>query len=276
MRSRRLDRDVDAGQPCRPLLGTAGNHRRNREAATSLVGRERRAHPGVPRRGPAPRGRPGPARGEPGARLASGRRRPGWAGRGRPARRTRKGSRGRSVGLELRGRHSGNSPNRLGRAAAEPHAGRGVGAARGRGGRTRQETAGPGHAGAPARVREPGWRQGTAARRPRRPPRRVVPRALGRHSQWLRKLLHPPGACRAHRAADLASARVGPAGRLRRHAEPGRAALKLDPNAARGDPRAHRMRSRVRVRHLPPCRASIPHRFALRLAPAPRPNRVRR
>ena len=48
------------------------------------------------------------------------------------------------------------------------------------------------------------------------------------------------------------------------------------PKRPEEDPRAHRMRSRVRIRDLPPRRASIPHRFALCLAPAPRSDRARR
>ena len=79
------------------------------------------------------------------------------------------------------------------RAATEPHARRGVGAPRGAGGASAQEAPGPGYPRATARVRDPPRRQGATARRPCRPPRRVVPRPLGRHAQGLGQLLPRPG-----------------------------------------------------------------------------------
>ena len=69
------------------------------------------------------------------------------------------------------------------------------------------------NAGASPRVREATRRQGAPTRRPRRAPRRVVPRAMGRQPQGFRELLHAAGACGTHRAAHLASARLRPADR---------------------------------------------------------------
>ena len=158
----------------------------------------------------------------------------------------------------------------------KPYPGGDMGPPRGEGRRSREDAPRPEHAGTRPRVREPARRQGETARRPCRPPRGVVPGALGRHPQGLRKLLHPPGARRSHRAAYPASARLRPAGRSRRNARSGCARGALDAEVSRGDSRADGMRPRLRVRHLPPGCASLSHRCALRLAPASRPHRAGR
>ena len=110
------------------------------------------------------------------------------------------------------------------------------------------------------------------ARRPCRPPRRVVPRPLGRHAQGLGQLLHAPRPRGADRAAHIAPARLRPAGRRGRQARRGRAAGPLDTQAARADPRPDGLRSRVRLRNVSAGRAPLPDRCPLRRAPASRPS----
>ena len=107
----------------------------------------------------------------------------------------------------------------------------------------------------------------------RRPARRVVPRALGRHAQGLGHLLHAPGPRRADGAAHAAAARLHAADRRRRRARRRRAARRVDAEDARGDPRAQGLRPGLRLGHLPGRRAAVPDRRALRLAAPSRPHR---
>ena len=107
-------------------------------------------------------------------------------------------------------------------------------------------------------------------------PRRVVPGALGRHTQGLRQLLHPPRPCHTHRAPHLASTRLRPADRCRRHTGHRRTRAALDPEAPRGNPQRHGLRPRLRLRHLPAGRTALSHRCAVRRAAAPSPHRTGR
>ena len=186
------------------------------------------------------RGRSAGGRGNGGRRLRARRGHRGRRGVGRrvAARRLRRRGAGR-------GRRAGTPRGCTRRAAPEPHERRGVGAPRGAGGASAQEAPRPRHPRATARFRDPPRRQGAKARRPCRPPRRVVPRPLGRHAQGLGQLLHTPRPRGADRAAHVAPARLRPGGRRGRQARRGRAAGPLDTQAARADPRPDRLRSRV-------------------------------
>ena len=174
------------------------------------------------------------------------------------------------------GSFAGVPRDRIGSAAAQPHPGGSLGTPCGTGRPSRQEASRPGITGAPTRAREATRHQGAPARRPCRPPRRVVPRAMGWQPQGFRELLHAPGARGAHRAAYLAPARIPPAGWFGWHAGRRCASRALDAEAPRGNPRTDGLRSRLRVRHLPTGGAALSHRCTLRLAPASRAHRARR